>query len=49
MDIEVPAVQQALIALQEKSLIWRASRGVYAIEDGTLTNLLKDQGLLEDL
>lgn len=47
VNVEVPAVQQALVALQEKSLIWRASRGVYAIEDSTLTELLREQGLLE--
>ena len=48
VSVEVPAIQQALIALQEKSLIWRASRGVYAIEDSTLTDLLKERGLLEN-
>lgn len=49
VNVEVTAVQQALVALQDKSLIWRASRGVYAIEDGTLTELLRQQGLLEGL
>ena len=49
VNVEVTAVQQALLALQEKSLVWRASRGVYAIEDSTLTELLRQQGLLEGL
>lgn len=49
VNVEVTAVQQALVALQDKGLIWRASRGVYAIEDGTLTELLRQQGLLEGL
>ncbi len=33
-------VQQALIALQDKGLVWRAARGVYALEDGSLAALL---------
>jgi hypothetical protein len=49
VTVEVPAVQQALGALQEKGLVWRASRGVYAIEDSTLTDLLRARGLLDEL
>ena len=44
---DVPNVQQALAALQEKTLVWRASRGVYALEDNALGELLKLQGLLD--
>lgn len=29
VKVDVPGVQQALIALQDKKLIWRAARGVY--------------------
>lgn len=43
---DVPNVQQALTALQEKALVWRASRGVYAIEDASLRDLLEQEGML---
>ena len=33
-------VQQALVALQEKGLVWKAARGVYALEDTSLGELL---------
>ena len=42
---DVPNVQQALVALQEKSLVWKEKRGVYALEDSTLTELLSKHGL----
>lgn len=42
--VDVPSVQAALQALQEKSLIWRASRGVYALEDASLREVLLDTG-----
>jgi len=38
--VDVPSVQAALQGLQEKSLIWRASRGVYALEDSALRDVL---------
>ena len=38
---DVPNVQQALAALQEKSLVWRAARGIYALEDTALRDLLE--------
>ncbi|MFT3858069.1 MAG: ATP-binding protein [Aquabacterium sp.] len=38
--IDVPSTQAALQALQDKSLIWRASRGVYALEDVSLRDAL---------
>ncbi|SEO32831.1 hypothetical protein SAMN05428959_106336 [Duganella sp. CF517] len=47
--IDVPGVQQALLALQEKKLIWRAARGVYAIEEQTVTDILSADGLLNGL
>ena len=39
-------VQQALIALQDKSLVWRAARGVYALEDTFLAELMRKAGML---
>jgi len=39
-------VQQALIALQDKSLVWRAARGVYALEDTFLAGLMRKAGML---
>ena len=43
---DVPNVQQALAALQEKALVWRASRGVYALEDAALRDLFAQEGML---
>lgn len=37
---DIPNIQQALVALQEKGLVWKASRGVYALEDSSLADLL---------
>jgi hypothetical protein len=42
-------VQQALVALQEKALVWRAARGVYALEDSFLAELMAEAGLLAPL
>ncbi|MEO5733394.1 MAG: ATP-binding protein [Rubrivivax sp.] len=39
-------VQQALSALQEKALVWRATRGVYALEDSFLAELMRKEGML---
>ena len=39
-------VQQALVALQDKSLVWRAARGVYALEDTFLAELMRNAGML---
>lgn len=44
---DIPNVQQALVALQEKNLVWKASRGVYALEDSSLADLLVQQRLKE--
>ena len=46
---DVPGVQQALIALQDKKLVWKAARGVYAIEDQSIFDLLKASGQLDGL
>lgn len=46
---DVPGVQQALIALQEKKLAWRAARGVYAVEEQSVIDLLLAGGLLGGL
>ena len=34
-------VQQVLLALQEKTLVWKAARGVYALEDSGVADLLE--------
>lgn len=49
IKVEVPGVQQALIALQEKKLVWKASRGVYAVDEQVIVDLLRDDGLLDGL
>ncbi|UFH50429.1 ATP-binding protein [Pseudomonas sp. KNUC1026] len=46
---EISNVQQALIALQEKNLVWRASRGVYAVDEPVTVELLQAAGMLEGL
>jgi hypothetical protein len=46
---DVPGVQQALIALQEKKLVWRAARGMYAVEEQSTVDLLRAEGLLAGL
>lgn len=46
---DVSNVQQALSALQEKSLVWRAARGVYALEDSTLAQIMADSGILDQV
>lgn len=49
VKVAEPNVQQALLALQEKKLIWKASRGVYAIEESSVEELLKTNGYLNGL
>src|SRR5471030_1189030 len=49
VKVDVPGAQQALLTLQEKKLIWRAARGVYAIEEQTVADILETDGLLEGL
>ncbi|MDZ3991947.1 ATP-binding protein [Pseudomonas sp. Teo4] len=49
VQVEVPGVQQALIALQQKKLVWKASRGVYAVDDSVIAEVLRADGLLEGL
>lgn len=49
IKVEVPGVQQALIALQDKKLVWKASRGVYAVDENVIVDLLRADGLLEGL
>lgn len=39
-------VQQALLALQEKQLVWKEKRGVYALEEANLAEVLLARGLL---
>lgn len=49
VKVDVPGVQQALIALQDKKLIWRAARGVYAVEEKNIVDLLRADGLIDGL
>ena len=44
---DVPNVQAALMALQEKALIWRERRGIYALEESALGDLMAQQGMLD--
>jgi len=44
---DVSNVQQALAALQDKGLVWREKRGVYALEENAIADLLRTKGLLE--
>lgn len=43
---DIPGVQQALVALQDKGLVWRASRGIYALEEASLADVMEEEGLL---
>ena len=43
---DVSNVQQALAALQDKALVWHAARGVYALEDSSLAEIMANNGLL---
>ncbi len=47
VNADVSNVQQALLALQEKSLVWREKRGVYALEESATADLLGASGLLD--
>jgi len=47
--IEVADVQLALMALQEKQLVWKTSRGVYSVEEQVIVDLLRKDGLLDVL
>lgn len=47
LNPDVSNTQAALQALQDKSLIWREKRGVYALEETGLADLLAAEGLLE--
>lgn len=47
--LEVTNVQQALTALQEKGLVWRAARGVYAIDDPLTADVMLKSGMLRDI
>lgn len=49
LNFDVPGVQQALAALQQHGLVWKAARGVYSIEDVALTDQLRVDGALEGL
>lgn len=40
-------VQQALVALQTKTLIWKETRGVYAIEEAATIDLMRNEGMLD--
>lgn len=40
-------VQQALIGLQAKGLVWRAGRGVYVLDDASVGELMRSEGMLD--
>ena len=46
VNVTEAAVQQALIALQDKALVWRAARGVYALEEATVADLMRAENML---
>lgn len=48
VEPETNNVQQALAALQDKALVWKAARGVYALEDSFLAELMRQAGMLDD-
>ena len=39
-------VQSALGSLQRRGLVWRAARGVYALEDSRVADLMREAGLI---
>jgi hypothetical protein len=45
-NVDVPNVQTALEALQNKALAWRAAHGEYALEEQGLADLLRERGFL---
>jgi hypothetical protein len=44
---ETSNVQQTLAALQDKALIWKEKRGVYALEEAATAHVMRRAGLLE--
>ncbi|MFF7705904.1 hypothetical protein [Pseudomonas sp. NPDC007930] len=46
---DISGIQQALLALQDKKLVWKASRGVYAVDEQVIVDLLRQDGLLDGL
>ena len=46
IDPDTTNVQQALAALQDKALVWRAARGIYALEDTFLAELMRAAGMI---
>ena len=46
-SVEFANVQQALTALQEKKLVWKETRGVYALEESTTGELMRRESLLK--
>lgn len=47
VEPETNNVQQALAALQDKALVWKAARGVYALEDAFLADLMRQAGMFD--
>jgi hypothetical protein len=46
LQVDVRNVQASLEALLDRGLIWRERRGVYALEEASLRDLLEAQGML---
>ena len=40
-------VQSTLASLQKRGLVWRAARGVYALEDSRLATLMRLDGMMQ--
>ena len=47
--IDTSSAQQALLALQDKMLVWKEQRGVYALEESATYELMDADGLLADV
>lgn len=45
-QVNISVVQEALQALQDNSIIWRAARGIYALEESSLKELMESKNWL---
>jgi hypothetical protein len=43
--VDLPAVRQAFIGLQDEAPVWRAARSVHALEEVALAELMQRRGL----
>ncbi len=47
VNVDAASVQSALEGLQSKNLVWKEARGIYAIEDRSIREVLADAGMLD--